>query len=458
MLPSMPTSDEELTLRENANLAAVQTGRTRAASFVSAGGMDVARSSRFVRGKQLRHGAMIVGACVAITGGALALTRMHPAVPAVERASMWIDSVRRGPMIRQVRGLGTLVPESIRWVAARNDARVEQIVIFPGTKVEQDTVVLVLTNPELQQSALDADAAVTAAQARLVNLRAQLQGTALERQVAYAKSQGDRDTAMAQVEVNEQLSRNGLIAPIELRKSQITAKELAACCDIERQRVDFTQQSIEPQLAVAQGELSQTKAQAALVRSQLDSLQVRAGMAGVLQQIPVEVGQRVTAGTNLARVADPSRLKAQVKIAETQAKDILPGLNASVDTRNGIATARVSRVDPAVQAGTVLVDLTFEDGVPLPRGVRPDLSVEGTVELERIDDAVIVGRPAFAQEENTVNLFRLSADGTEATRIPVKLGRGSLNMVEVRAGLQAGDRVILSDTSAYDTAERIRLR
>ncbi len=419
--------------------------------------MDVARSTHIARSRRRWRWALIAGGVLSIVLTTLVLSRLRPAAPTVDRSTVWIDTVRRGPMLRQVRGLGTLVPEAIRWIAARNDARVEQIVVFPGTRVEPDTVLLILSNPELQQSTLDADAAVTAAQARLVNLRAQLQGQALERQSAFARAQGDRDTALAAVEVNERLSKDGLIAAVELKKSQISAKELTACCDIERQRVDFTQQAIEPQLAVAQGELDQARAQAALHHSQFDALQVRAGMTGVLQQVPVEAGQRVTAGTNLARVADPARLKAQVKIAETQAKDIQPGLPASVDTRNGIVAARVSRVDPAVQAGTVLVDLSFDDATPLPRGARPDLSVEGTVELERIDDALVVGRPAFAQEEGTATLFRLSADGSEATRVPVRLGRGSLNIVEIRGGLQPGDCVILSDTSAYDNSERIRL-
>ena len=428
-----------------------------ATGFGAPSSMDVARPTHVVRNRRRWRWVLLTAGLLIAAIATLTLSRLRPAVPSVDRSTVWIDTVRRGPMIREVRGLGTLVPESIRWIAARNDARVEQIVVFPGTKVESDTVLLILSNPELQQSALDSDAAVTTAQAKLVNMRAQLQGQALERQAAFAKAQGDRDTALAAVEVNERLSKEGLIATVELKKSQISAKELTTCCEIERQRVDFTQQAVEPQLAVAQSELDQARAQAVLLHGQLDALHVRAGMAGVLQQVPVEVGQRVTAGTNLARVADPTRLKAQVKIAETQAKDIQPGLSASVDTRNGVVAARVSRVDPAVQAGTVLVDLTFDGTTPLPRGARPDLSVEGTVELERIDDALVVGRPAFAQEESTVGLFRLSAGGDEATRVPVKLGRGSLNIVEIRGGLQPGDRVILSDTSAYDSSERVRL-
>jgi HlyD family secretion protein len=420
-------------------------------------GMDVVRSPRHASSRRRRRWLGAAGALLALAAVTILVARLRPAVPSVPRDSIWIDTVRRGEMIRQVRGLGTLVPEEIRWIAAATDARVERIVMFPGATVQPDTVLLVLSNPELQQSVLDADGAVKAAQARLVNLRAQLEGAVLERQSAYAKAEGDRETAVAQVEVDERLNQQGLVAAVELKKSQITAKELIAMCEIEKQRVEFNRQSVEPQIAIAQGDLDQAKAQAALRHSQFDALQVRAGMAGVLQQVPVEVGQRITAGTNLARVADPAKLKAQIKIPETQARDIEPGLPVSVDTRNGVIEGRVSRLDPAVDAGTVLTDVTF-NGAPLPRGARPDLSVEGTVELERIPDTLIVNRPTFGREDSTVGLFRLSPDGTEATRVQVQLGRGSVNVVEIRSGLKAGDQIILSDTSAYDGAARIRIR
>ncbi len=423
----------------------------------SGGGMDVSRSPLIARRRQRLRWLLAGGASLALAAVGVVFARLRPAAPTVERVGVSVDTVRRGSMIRQVRGLGTLVPEEIRWIAARTDARVERIVIFPGATVNPDTVVLVLSNPELEQSVLDGDAAVTAARARLNSLRAQLESQALERESAFAKAQGDRDTATAQVEVNEKLAEKGLIAEVELKKSRISAKELTSCCEIEGRRVEFTRQSVEPQLAVAQGELDGAKAQAGLRHSQLDALQVRAGMAGVLQIVPVEIGQRITAGTNVARVADPARLKAQVKIPETQARDIQPGQPADVDTRNGVAAGHVSRVDPSVQAGTVLVDITFGD-TPLPRGARPDLSVEGTVELEHIDDTLVVGRPAFGQEEGTVSVYRLTPDGSEAARVKVKLGRGSLSTVEVRDGLQAGDKIILSDTSNSDkNSDVIRL-
>ena len=439
-------------------LPATMGGGPGRAGFTPAGkgGMDVVRGPEHGRKRRRQRWLLAGGAGLALAATTVGLSRLHPAVPTLERANVWVDTVRRGPMIRQVRGLGTLVPEDITWIAARTDARVERIVVQPGATVTPDTVILLLSNPDLQGSVVAADTAVTAAQARLVNLRAQLEGTSLERQSAYARAQGDSDTAAAQVEVNEKLSKQGLVAVVEYKKSQIAARELAACADIERQRVDFTRQAVEPQIAVAQGEVDGARATAALRHAELDALQVRAGMAGVLQQVPVEVGQRITAGTNLARVADPTKLKAQIKIPETQARDIVAGLPASIDTRNGIIEGKVSRVNPAVTEGTVLVDVTFE-GQPLPRGARPDLSVEGTVELERIADTLVVGRPAFGQEESQASLFRLSTDGAEAERVKVQLGRGSVGTVEIRDGLHAGDRVILSDTSAYDTQEKVRL-
>ena len=257
--------------------------------------------------------------------------------------------------------------------------------------------------------------------------------------------------------MDERLAKQGLIAALDLKKSEITARELTASADIERQRFEFTRESIRPQLAVAEAELEQTKAQAGLKHSQFDQLRVRAGMPGVLQQIPVEAGQNITAGTNLARVANPTKLKAQIKIPETQARDVAIGQSASVDTRtSGVVSGHVSRIDPAVQQGTVLVDISF-DGAALPRGARPDLGVEGTIELERLPDVVYVGRPAFGQDESTVGLFKLTPDGSEAQRVIVNVGRGSVNAVEIRSGLRPGDRVILSDSSAYDSHDRIRL-
>lgn len=415
---------------------------------------------RVGRAKARRHRMIIIGCITIVVVGGISffLAHLKAAAPLVARNSVWIDTVKRGSFLRQVRGLGTLVPEDISWIASRNDARIEKILVWPGTKVEPETIILSMANPELQQSVLDTDAAVTAAKAKVLNVKAQLQGQLLERQAALTRAEGERETAAAELEVDERLSKNGLIAAVDLKKSQITARQLNSTCEIEKQRFEFTQESIKPQLSVAEGELDQAKAQATLRHSQLDALQVRAGMNGVLQQISAEVGQRVSAGTNVARVADPTKLKAQVKIAETQARDILIGQPASIDTRtSGLVTGRVSRIDPAVQQGTVLVDVSF-DGATLPRGVRPDLSVEGTIELEKLDNVIYVGRPAFGQDESTISLFKLTGDGNEAERAKIMLGRGSVNAIEIRQGLNPGDRVILSDTSAYDTQERIRLQ
>jgi len=366
--------------------------------------------------------------------------------------------VVRGALVRDVGGIGTLVPEDVRWIPARTDARVERIVVWPGTQVTEDTVLLVLSSAELEQQALDSDAAVKSARAKVTQLQAQLEGELLERQAALTKAKADRDTAAVEMEVDERLAKRGLIAALDFKKAQITATELAANFEVEKQRYDFAKQSMEPRLAVAQGDLDQAKAQSVLHHSQFDALQVRAGMNGVLQQIAVEVGQRVSAGTSLARAADNTKLKAQIKIPETQARDVALGQTAQIDMRNGsIVAGTVSRIDPAVREGTVLVDVTFM-GATLPRGARPDLSVEGTIELEHLNDAVYVDRPAFGQDDSTIGLFKLDPDGTLAGRVKVRLGRGSATKAVIEEGLRPGDRVVLSDTSAFDSHDRIQLR
>jgi HlyD family secretion protein len=419
--------------------------------------MDVVRDS--ATGRRIRRRLLLAVAGLVLVGTATFwIYHLKKAPPLVDRSLLWIDTVKRGTLFRQVRGSGSLVPEEISWIAARNDGRIEKIFVLPGTEVKADTVLLVMNNPELQQSVLDAHGAVTAAEAKLVNLKAQLQSQSLERQASLAKAAGDQEAAAAELEVNERLAKEGLIAALDLKKSRITAQQAAAFYEIEKKRFEFAKEAVEPQLAVAQEELDQAKAQAALRHSQLNALQVRAGMKGVLQQIAAQVGQRVTAGTNLARVADPSHLKAQVKIPETQARDITVGQTANIDTRtSGIVVGQVSRIDPAVQQGTVLVDVAF-DGVSLPHGARPDMSIEGVIELERLSDVTFVGRPAVGGDETVVELFKLTPNGTEAERVKVKLGRGSINEVEVKEGLVPGDRVILSEMSSYESHEVIRLR
>jgi len=395
-------------------------------------------------------------------GGALALllitvvlSHLKPAVPSVDRSTVWIDTVKRGPMVREVRGLGTLVPEEIRWIPANTEGRVDKILVRPGAHVDADTVILLLSSPELEQAAHEADSKAKAAEAELTTLRANLQRELLAQEANAAQVHAEYEQAMMESETNEQLKKNGLVAELQYKTAQVKASELANRDAIEQKRLIFSRDSIDPQLASKQAEVDQAKAAAELKLEQVEALHVKAGMNGVLQQLPVDVGQRVKVGDNLARVADPTKLKAEIKIAETQAKDIQIGEKATIDTRNGIVTGHVIRVDPAVEQGTVKVDAQI-DG-QLPKGARPDLTVDGTIELERLNDVVYVGRPAFGQENSTVGMFKLVDGGSEAVRTPVKLGRSSVNSIEILSGLKPGDQVILSDTSAWDSHDRIRL-
>jgi HlyD family secretion protein len=416
--------------------------------------MDVPREG--VAAKKRKRRILIISASVVgVILMTFALSRLKPAVPSVDRSTVWIDTVKRGPMVRQVRGLGTLVPEEIRWIPANTEGRCEKIIIWPGTEVQADTVVLELSSPELEQSAQDAQLQATAAEAELTTLRATLQRELLDQQATSARVHSDYEQAKMERETNDQLAKNGLVAVLTYKTSKVKEAELANRDQIEQQRLSFSHDSIEPQLAAKQAAVDQAKQLAKWKLDQVEALHVRAGMAGVLQQLPVQIGQRVKVGDNLARVADPTKLKAQVKIAETQAKDIQINQQAIIDTRNGVVKGHVTRVDPAVEQGTVTVDVAFDE--PLPKGARPDLSVDGTIELERLNDVIYVGRPAFGQENNTVGIFKLVSGSSDAVRTPVKLGKSSVNTIEILSGLQPGDQVILSDTSAWDAHERIRL-
>ncbi len=416
--------------------------------------MDVPRAGVAKKKKQKRI-MMIAGGILALIVITFALSRLKPAVPSIDRSTVWVDTVKRGPMVRQVRGLGTLVPEEIRWIAARTEGRVDKIIVRPGAHVEPDTALIELTSPEVEQAARDAELQYTAAQAELTTLRATLQRELLDQESTAARVHSEYQQAKMENETNDNLARNGLVSDLVHRTSKIKAEDLSLRDGIEQKRYEFAKNNIEPQIASKQAAVDQVKANALLKKGQMEQLKVRADFTGVLQQLPVEVGQRVTPGTNLARVADPTKLKAEVKIAETQAKDIQINQKASIDTRNGIVEGHVIRVDPAVEQGTVKVDVAL-DG-ELPKGARPDLSVDGTIELERLDDVVYVGRPAFGQENNTVGIFKLVAGTSEAVRTPVKLGRSSVNTIEIINGLTPGDQVILSDTSAMDAHDRIRL-
>jgi HlyD family secretion protein len=417
-------------------------------------GMDIARP-HIAKQKRRRRILFASGGLLALIVITVALSHLKPAVPSVDRSTVWVDTVKRGPMVREVRGLGTLVPEEIRWIPANTEGRVEKIVVRPGTQVKADTVILELSSPELEQAAHDAESKLKAAEAEFTTLQAKLQRDLLDQESNTARVHSEYQQARIESDMNEQLKKNGLVAELQYKTAQVKAVELLNRDAIEEKRLNFARDSIEPQLASKQAEVDQVKAAAQLKLDQVEALHVKAGMNGVLQQMPVDVGQRVKIGDNLARVADPTKLKAEIKIAETQAKDIQIGEKATIDTRNGVVTGHVTRVDPAVEQGTVKVDAQI-DG-ELPRGARPDLTIDGTIELERLDDVIYVGRPAFGQENNTVSIFKLVSGSSEAVRTPVKLGRSSVNSIEIVNGLQPGDQVILSDTSAWDAHERIRL-
>jgi HlyD family secretion protein len=406
------------------------------------------------RKKRIRQALWGVASLTGFLLITVGVSRLKPAAPSVERATVWVDTVKRGPMLRQVRGTGTLVPEDIRWIPAATQGRVEQILLRPGAVVQPETVILELSNDELNQSTLEAELQLRAADAQLENRRVELENQVLNQRAETVRVEAEYRQARLQAEADAILAKEGLLSALTMKISTSRAEELENRLTIEQQRLDMMGKSIKSQLAVQEAEVGRLRTLHVLRRSQFQNLRVRAGVAGVLQQVPVEVGARVAPGTNLARVANPGRLKAELRIAETQAKDIQIGQVASVDTRNGLVAGRVSRIDPAAANGTVTVDVTLEGS--LPKGARPDLTVDGTVELERLNDVVYVGRPAFGQEQSTVGLFRLGADGT-AVRIQVRLGRSSVNTIEVLEGLKPGDQVILSDMSAWDAFERVKL-
>ena len=417
--------------------------------------MDIAVDPAVIRKRKLRRAAYAVAALAVVILASVALARMEPAAPTVERGTLWIDTVKRGPMVRQVRGLGTLVPEDTRWLPATTDGRVERILVRPGARVSANTVILELSSPQVEQEAINAHLALQSAEAALANLRVQLQNEVLTQRSVVAAIQADYTQARLEAEANTALALQKLVGTLVVKQAQSRADALKTRFEIEEQRLSTAQESIEARTRVQQAAIDQAQAIVDLRDSRLAALKVRPGFSGVLQQVPVEVGQQVAPGQNLARVADPGRLKAELKVAETQARDVEIGQRAEVDTRNGVITGVVSRKDPAATNGTVTVDVTLTGD--LLRGAVPDLSVDGTIELERLDNVLTVGRPAFGQEQSAVSLFRLSADGI-AQRLQVKLGRSSVNTIEIVSGLNAGDQVVLSDMSAWDATDRVRIR
>ncbi|HKM68444.1 MAG TPA: HlyD family efflux transporter periplasmic adaptor subunit [Candidatus Acidoferrum sp.] len=417
--------------------------------------MDIQRPSN-ARAKKIRRIIYGVIALVSITGVTYGVTHLRPAAPAVDKATIWTDEVKRGPMIRDVRGIGTLVPVDIRWIPAQTDSRVDRIVLHPGAIVKPDSIILELSDPILQRETLDAEYQLKAAQADLENLKVQINSELLNQKSFTATVRSDYEQAKLQNEVDEKLRAEGIGAEVTAKLSKVKAEQLAIRLKLEEDRTKNAEDSAAARLLAQQSHVDQQRALYDLKRSELDSLHVRAGIAGVLQLVPVEVGQHVTPSTNLARVADPKHLKAEIRIPETQAKDITIGQPATVDTRNGIVKGRVSRIDPSVQNGTVTVDVLFPES--LPNGTRPDLSVDGTIELENLRNVLYVGRPIHGQSDSIIGLFKLVDDGSEAVRVNVHLGKTSVNTVEILQGLKAGDKVILSDMSAWDAFDRVRLR
>jgi len=417
--------------------------------------MDIQRPSN-ARAKKIRLIVYVAIAVVSVAGVTFGVSRLRPAAPSVDKATVYTDVVKRGPLLIEVHGIGTLVPEDIRWIPAQTDSRVERILLHPGALVQPGNVILELSNPELQRDVLDSEYQLKAAQADYENLKVQLNSELLNQKSAAATLRSDYEQAKIQHEVDEKLRAEGLSSTVTEQLSKVREQQLAIRLQLEEDRTANAADSAKARLMAQQSHVDQQRALYDLKRSELDALHVRAGIQGVLQVVPVEVGQHVTPGTNLARVADPKHLKAEIKIAETQAKDVTIGQPAAIDTRNGIVQGRVSRVDPSVQNGTVTVDVQISD--PLPQGARPDLSVDGTIQIENLRDVLYVGRPVHGQSESTVGLFKLSDDGAEAIRVNVKLGKTSVNTVEILQGLKTGDKVILSDMSNWDAFDRIRLR
>jgi len=399
---------------------------------------------------------MIVIGIAAIGGITYGLTKLKPAAPTLDPSTAVIETVKRGEMVRDVRGNGTLVPELTRIVPAPADGRVERVLLKAGVEVDPSTVIAELSNPQLEQQAADTDLQVKAAVADQETLKVKLESDTMTQKSAIATINAQYSQAKLQLDADEVLAKQGLVADLVLKISRVNVQDLANRLKVEQERLVVAAKSTKAQLNAATSRLDQLRALATLRRQQVDELKVRAGSGGVLQQVMVTEGQQVTPGQNIARVADPASLKAVLRVAETQISGVRVGQPVIVDTRNGLIQGTVSRIDPAAREGTFEIDATLVG--PLPPSARPDLSVDGTIELERLKDVLKVGRPAFGQAQQTIGMFVLTPDGTEAERRSVKLGRNSVSQIEILDGLKEGDRVIISDTSALDSYNRIRLR
>jgi HlyD family secretion protein len=392
----------------------------------------------------------------AVVLATLALSRLEPAAPTVDRATVWTDSVRRGTMVRQVRGPGTLVPEQIRFISAVTAGRVERVLALPGIEVDERTVLLEMSNPDVERQMLEAQRLLTSAEAEAANLQATLENQRLNQEATVASARSEFREAERQAKLNEEMASRGLIPTMDLSRTRDRAEELRTRLEIELKRLEFLSRSMQAQSAAQRSQIERLRGIVDFQREQQRSMVVRAGTRGVLREIPLQEGQWVNPGSNLAVVVQPERLKAELRIPETQARDLTVGQAASIDTRNGVVPGRVVRIDPAVQSGTVRVDVALEG--ELPRGARPDLSVDGVIEIERLENVLYVGRPAYGQAESMVGLFKVQDGGRTAVRTNVRLGRSSVNTIEVIDGLREGDVVILSDMSSWDSTDRVRLQ
>jgi multidrug efflux pump subunit AcrA (membrane-fusion protein) len=418
--------------------------------------MDISRPD--IKKKKMRRQWIAAGVGVLVLAGlGFFVTRLKPASPTVDRATVWTDTVKRGPLLRQVRGPGTLVPreDRIRLIPAETEATVVRIRVLPGAKVEPDTLLMDLVDPTVQQELLDAQLQLKAAQADLANIRAKLQSDLMTQKAAAATVGADYSQAKLQAQTDKSLYDLGVISGLTYSASKGKADELTTRDWLEKQRLTLNEKAIETQIAVQETKVQQAQALLALKQKQQDALSVRAGISGVLVDLPHQVGEHVAPGTTLAKVVQPDQLKASLKIAETQARDVQIGQPSEIDTHNGVIAGKVMRVELAVVNGTVTVDVELTG--TLPQGARPDLSVDGTIDLERMTDVLYVGRPAFGNENSTISLFKLGPDGKTAVRVPVKVGRASVNSIQVLEGLQDGDTVILSDMSRWDNTDKIRL-
>lgn len=418
--------------------------------------MDIKRPPKSKIKKNIRNVVMIVVGVAALGGITYGLTKLKPAAPTLERSTAVIETVKRGEMVRDVRGNGTLVPDVTRWVPAPADGRVERILLKAGVEVDASSVIAELSNPQLEQQATDTELQVKAAEADLENLKVRLESESMTQKSAIATINAQYSQAKLQLDADEVLAKEKLVAELQLKISRVNVQDLANRLKVEQERLAVSAKSTKAQLNAAASRLDQLRALAALRRHDVDALKVRAGTNGVLQQVLITEGQQVTPGTNIARVADPTSLKAVLRVPETQIKDMRVGQPVIVDTRNGLINGQVSRIDPAAREGTFEIDVALNG--PLPASARPDLSVDGTIELERLHDVLKVGRPAFGQAQQTIGMFVLTPDGSEAERRQVKLGRNSVSTIEIIEGLREGEQVIISDTSALDSYNRIRIR